>query len=615
LGAVCALVASCSPAPKVEERPVFVYSPRACPVSQDQAYSVVYAGGDFEPSLARPPIASVYLRDLGRTMDDLPQATRSVVVDIAQSDSDWRGVTYVPSTGPINVLVWPNKSSCELTRDLERRDDLSLGVFGHHFMVTGGRSGDEVVPNTYVGDLTTGAIERLAFGPSTRRSHATITPFGAPAEPDGPSAALIAGGEDPDSRISILSTAEVYVPKIGAPSDVGDFERQRIDLSEGRTEHGAVVLATGETLLVGGRGPAGPLRTMEVVDPATQHARTAGVALLRVPRSKPTVLRLASGEILVAGGVDALSNQVPTLEWFSADASHATKRPIDLVTGRDRAFVPLEAGGALAVIIPEDGATDFKSVWVISADGTVEPALSLDPSTLDAVRLFTGAEGAPLLWTGKRWLRWAPWFGTFQPIDDAPQSGPALDAIASADPGLALWLDDRGATGLKAIGYRFAVRTRYDAVPKPLLVQGPDQLAPDRLAGFPGSSIHFDPNSGLYLGPGASAFVTDVTFEDFDLDVDVAGSTAGTSVTAATVVLREENGSELEVGGAGCAFGGVPSTLTLRRRDRHVDVSVNGGAPRTCPTVLDTGTRVAVGLRGAVGAALSGARNLRINRR
>ena len=614
--AVLALGSSCSRDPEIVERPVVIYSPRACPVSQSQAYSVIYAGGDFEPSIERPPTAGVFLRDVGRTMADLPKETRSLVVDISQGDVDWRGLSDVPKAGPINVLVWPGGESCRLTRDIERRSEMALGVFGRHFIVAGGRSLDgSQVPHTYVGDLATGAIERLEFGLNTRRANPSITEFRSPSDGDGPSPALVAGGHDPDSGmgqepIRAIATAEIYVPKIGAPSDVGDFDRQRIELSEPRTRHGAVVLATGETLLVGGRGPAGPLRTMEIVDPVTRRARTAGVALLNVARESPTVLRLASGEILVAGGLDARKSQVPTLEWFAPDASRATKRPVDLVTGQERAFVALEAGGALAVIRPEIGSSpDFKTVWVISADGTLAPGLPLDPATLDTVRLFAGAEGAPALWTGRRWMRWSPWFGGFEAIADAPEKGPALDAIASGDPGLALWLDDRNEAGMNVTGFRFATRTRFGAVPKPLLVAGTEQLAPDRLAGTPGSAISFDSARGLVLGTGASAFLTDVTFADFELQIDVTAA-------APMVVLRPERGPELEVGGASCAFAqSANQVLDVKRRGRRVTVSVDGAPERACPVELDPGVRVSLGLRGSQGAGVSAARNLRVTRR
>jgi hypothetical protein len=613
----------CSRDPEIEERSVFVYSPRACPVSQSDAYSVLYAGGDFEPSVDRPPTAEVFLREVGRTMANLPKQTRSLVVDVSQREIDWRGMTDFAFTtkGPINVLVWPGGESCRLTRDVERRSDMTFGVVGRHFIVAGGRSLDgSQVPHTYVGDLSTGAIERLAFGLNTRRSNPSITSFRARNDPDGPTPALVAGGHDPDSGIGdvphrAIATAEIYVPKIGAPSDFGDFERQRIDLSEPRTRHGAVVLSTGETLLVGGRGPAGPLRTMEIVDPVTRRARTAGVALMNVARERPTVLRLSTGEILVAGGLDANKNEIPTLEWFAPDASRSTKRPVDLVTGQERAFVPLEAGGALAVIRPQTRSPDFKTVWVISADGTLEPALPIDPEGLDTVRLFPGAEGAPALWTGRRWLRWSPWRGAFEALADAPDPrrdsapGPILDLTASGDPGLALWLDDRGDAGLNVTGFRFATRTRYDAVPKPLLVSGTDRLAPDRLAGVPGSSIQFEHERGLVLATGASAFLTDVTFADFELQVDVTAA-------APMIVLRPEHGAELEVGGASCAFAQAANqSLDVKRRGRRVIVSVDRGPERACPVELEPNVRISLGLRGSQGIGVSAGRNLRVTRR
>ena len=618
---VLALGSSCSRDPEIEERPIVVYSPRQCPVAQSEAYSFMYGAGDFEPSIERPPTAGMFLREVGRTMVGLPKETRAVVVDISQRELDWRGLSDIPSTGPINVLVWRGGESCRLTRDVERRTDMALGVVGRHFIVAGGRSlAGAQVPHTYVGDLSTGAIERLEFGLNTRRSNPSITSFRAPGDPESASAALVAGGHDPDSGIGdvphrAIATAEIYVPKLGAPSDVGDFEQRRIDLSEPRTRHGAVVLSTGETLLVGGRGPAGPLRTMEIVDPVTRRARTAGVALLNIARENPTVLRLSSGEILVAGGLDASKNEVPTLEWFSPDASRATKRSVDLVTGQERAFIALEAGGALAVIRPQSTVSDFKTVWVISADGTLEPALPIDPAELDAVRLFTGAEGAPALWTGRRWMRWSPWFGGFEPMANAPDPkkdsapGPHLDVIANGDSGLALWLDDRGDAGLNVTGFRFATRTRYGAVPKPLLVNGTDQLAPDRLAGTPGSSIHFDPPRGLVLGTGASAYLTDVTFADFELAVDITAA-------APSIVLRPELGAELEVGGVACAFGqAAKQSLDIKRRGRRVTVSVDGAPDRACPVELEPNVRVSLGLRGAQGVGVSAARNLRVTRR
>lgn len=607
--AALTVLAACSKEPRIEERGVVVYSSRFCPVSQEAAYSVMYAAGDFEPAEDRPATSALFLRDVGTALAEFPSETRSIIVDVSQPgrDVDWRGYRErIPESGLVNVLVWPGGESCRLSRSVDRRTEGTLSVFGSHFLVAGGTLLDDAqVPHTYVGDLTTGIVERLELGLSTRRSRPSVTAFTMPGEQvEG---ALVAGGRDPDSRAA-LDTAEVYTTAPGGAR--GDFDRTRVELSEPRGDHGAVVLATGETLLVGGVGPGGALRTMEIVDPRTRRSRTNGVALLAVSRVRPTVLRLASGEIFVAGGLDAFGRPVPTLEWFSPDASRPTKRPVDLVTGRERAFVPLAAGGALAVIVPEDGAgPDFKTVWVISADGSLEPGVPIDPASLGTARLFEGAEGAPLLFTGQRWMRWQPWFGAFQIVADAPDEGPALDAVANGDPGLALWLEDRAEAGMYVTGFRFATRTRYGAVPKPLLVDGPGQLAPDRLAGIAGSSIRFDREEGLLMGPGASAFLTDVTFADFTLDVDVTAA-------APTIVLRDDTGTELEVGGAGCAFAqGARRHIEVVRKARSVRVRADEGEERLCPTELAADARVEIGVRGGETTGLSGARNLVVVRR
>ena len=612
---------SCKPSTRFEDRALVVYSPKSCLISESEAYSVIYGNGDFEN--ANAAVSSLYLRDVGSLMSELPTTTRSVIVDVSAPGRsvDWRGTAEVPPTGPVNVLAWPGGETCRLTRDVVARTEVTLGVFGRHMMIAGGKVLGQV-PRTYVGDLSTGIVSDLVFGLGTRRSRSTITAFRDTPDQD-PAPALVAGGEDPDSQTA-LGTAEIYVPKPGADGDIGDFERVRIDLSEPRTKHGAIVLASGETLLVGGIGQFGtPLSTMEIIDPATRRYRTSGIATLAVPRSEPTVLRLASGEIMVAGGFANTNIPVPTIEWFSADGSRASRRTVDLVTGQERAFVPLEAGGALAVVRPATGVTDFNTVWVISAEGTLEPALPIDPSTLDRLRLFVGAEGAPVLWTGQRWLRWQPWFAAFQPIADAPTRGPRSTAFASGDTGLALWLDDREEdphedtvydnNQLYVRGYRFDTRSRFATVPNPLLVEGTAGVAPDRVTGTPGSSIRFVEGKGLELGPGASAFVTDLTFGSVAIEID-SGDTP-------YVVLRQENGRELEVGGADCAYSGAASssgavgTLHVQRDGKRVTVALDDAQPRACVGELDPTARIAIGVRGAGGTGVSLAHNLRITRR
>lgn len=611
------LLTGCTPEPRYEERSVVIYAPKACPITQDNAYAVLYGGGDFQAVPEAPPIAKLFLRDVGKGMTELPSATRSIVADVSERDAAWRGFAEVPPKGPVNVLVWPSRETCRLSRDVEPRNRSTFGIFGRQFLVVGGEAAaGGPIPNTYVGDLTTGIIERLPIGIARPRVFASVTPIRVYDDPGAPLGALVAGGQDPNTG-RLDDTAELYVPR--PDGSAGEFEATRIQLVDGRSDHGAVVLQTGETLLVGGRGPGGALSTLEIIDPddildpTRRRSRTAGLVTLEHARIRPHVMRLASGEILVAGGEDSSGRQVPVLEWLAPDARSRSKRKFEpFVMGRERAFVPLDAGGALAVISPEVPSPDFKTVWVISADGTPEPAIPLDPLSIVMLRLFQGSDGAPVLWDGVRWLRWDPWFGAFQQIRDAPEKGPKNHGIANGDSGLALWLEEQenpspnGApAGMYVWGYRFASRTPFDTVPSPLLVNGTSELAPDRYVGL-SSAIRFEPERGLVLGAGASAFLTDVTFADFSVELDVTGEPPA-------VILRPENGREYAVGGGECAFGqSAQRSLHVVRRGGTVRVSVDGGEARACPQEISASARVSLGLRG--GSRESSAKNLRVTR-
>lgn len=625
---VGACTAACKRDPNFDDRPVVIYSSVSCPISKADSYAVIYGSGDFDPTEDHPAVASFFLRDDGTPFSGLPADTRALLVDVSHLTNGlaWRGTSEVPKTGPINVLVWPNEDTCSLRRSVESRNDptqrdVTLAVVGHHVMVFGGQQQkDAGVPRTYVGDLTTAYLEAAQNSVLVPRAFASVTAFGA----DDPAPILVAGGIDPEKEqpndvydvpagvaFEPVSTAEIYIPDPTAEGAIGSFDRATIPLSVPRAQHGAVTLANGMTLLVGGFGEGrAVLGQLEAINPVKRETSREGLRSLRTPRARPDVVRMANGEVLVWGGVGADGRNVSSFEWLDRNGVALARQTPDLVPGREHGLVPLPAGGALVVIAPEDPSNrDFQTVWVVSSDGTLEAAIPIDPAELRIVRLFRGFGGAPVLWTGLRWLRWDPWFGIFQPIADAPASGPSSTAIANGDDGLALWLEDRGGdSGMYVTGYRFDARTRYAEVP-PLLVGNPVGLAPDRLAGQPGGAIAFDPTTGLTVGPGASAFVTDVTFADFTADVEVG-------LAPPEIVLRRDDGIELSVGGAECAFGqNAQKTLHVERVKTKVTVSADGGPARECPTLLDEGVRVAIGIRGSSGANESRARNLRVTRR
>ncbi len=595
-------VVACRTETKVATRTVTIHAPAGCVSGQTpldgNAYADYFALGDFDP---QPPPAGLPLASLGDTLAGLGADTREIVVEATEVDRQWLGEGDIPATGNVDVLLTPAFQSCALSGSTGSRSAAVLGPFAGRQVLVVGANGS-VSPPTYVANLNTGAVAPASPDLRTPRTGAGVTAFG--------TGALVAGGMWGGA---VLDTAEVF------DADLGGFDQQNpILLSTPRADPGAVVLATGETLLVGGVGSDGKtvLASMEIVDPTTRTVRAENVASLAVARRAPTVLLLASGEILVFGGFDASGNPVPTLEWFSSDASASTKRATDLVAGAARACIALEGGGALAVIAPPADAgsgpqsAPFQDTWVIDADGSLESATAIG-GTLTAPVLFGGAGGAPVLWTGDRWLRWQPWLGSFGALgvlDDTPAH--VGDVAASPDPGLALWID---ATTQLVTALRFDTSGPYSPLAGPLFLSDTAATAPDSLPA-PGV-IAFDSSQGLTLGPGASVFVTDRTYADVTIDVDAPTG------EPTLVVLRAGTGVELEVGGVSCPgaldgnAAGHASSLHVARTGGSVAWSVAGGASGTCAAPsLAADARLHVGLRGPAGAAQGVAANLRIVR-
>jgi hypothetical protein len=611
--AVTACLSACHKDPVVTDRIVTLHVPEGCrpglPPLDATAFAVYHALGDYEPA---PPVGG-HLAGAGIELPEIDPAARALVVDTSEQDRTWQGLVAMPSSGAVDVLLLPSTTSCALRGSIGARTEPTLGatggqaIGGQEVLIVGGQGNPQ--PGTWVLRLDTGALQPV---PATRdllktRTLATVTPFG-----DG---ALVAGGIDAQGA-GTLGEAEIYDP------NVGGFDRQDppITLSTQRASAGAAVLVTGETLLVGGVGVDGTsaLDSMEIVDPATRTAHVEGVARLAVARASPTVLRLASGEILIAGGTDGGGAPVPTLEWFASDASHPTRPTQDLAAGSARTYFALESGGALAVIAPPVGApAGFQNTWVIGADGAIEPATPIEGALSQPV-LLGGAGGAPLLWTGAgsdgtpgRWLQWQPWGGDFDALDvldDAPANVGTV--TTSPDPGLAMWLDMTDPTAPRLTGLRFDVRGPYATLAGPLLVDDTTDVAPDRFAQMGVAS--FDPMAGLSLAAGASAFVTDRTYVNVEIAVDAPTG------QPAMVVLRDPLGDELEVGGTSCPGAlvtGAPSTVTVDRRGATVTWNVTGGPSGTCPpSGFAADARLSIGVRGAAGQTSSVARNLRVTR-
>jgi len=582
IATVVGALGACKSDAEVVTRTVTIHAPLACAAGSSSyalgksPYALFDPLGDFAP--VSSPLPSLALSQVGAVLAGFPADTEEIVATVtgaAAGSALWNAHALLPSAGPVDLLALPFGSPCALTDPIDARTGGALGVVDAlHALVAGGTS-SAGVPRTALVDLTRGTVTELAGGLLAPRTSPSITPWSG--------GAVVAGGI---GLAGSTPSFEIY------SSSAGDFDGATYPLSQARARHAAVVLASGETLLVGGVDATGHvLGSMEAIDPVARRARTGGLAFLDVPRADPVALRLASGEILVAGGVDADGAPVATIEWFSADASRL-ERTRPLVSSLHEAFVPLAAGGALAIIAPDAPIAGFQNTWVIAADGSLDAATPIE--TLTDPRLFEGTEQAPILWTGDRWLVWEPWAGAFAALESAIGApGPSGDPVGSPEPGLGVWLD-----GTTVSALRFGTRGPYATTPSPLLAgaEGTSLTAPDQLVtGASTGAITFDPEAGLTLESGASVFLTDTTFAAFTLDAETPGK------LPPAIVLRDAEGNETVLDSAACGIA-AGASVHLEREGSVVRASVDGGALATCNAAPAAGARVSIGVRG-IGAS------------
>lgn len=586
-------LAACEREPLVVSRTVTVHVPTSCAMS-GESYGVYNAWGDFTPTIDNPAQAQLPLKP-GASLSTLPADARALVLDVSDlgSGGRWRGRTNVAATGDVDLLLWPSGDRCSLTNVVDGGTDRLLGVMDDgRVLVTAGKRSDGGAASSFVIDLARGVVSPVGLGLLYPRRLARVDAFN-----DG---VVVTGGVKVDSD-ELVQYAEVFDGKSNL------FARPGIPLSTPRSEHGSVRLSNGDVLLVGGKAKNEMLSTLERIDAKVGQASPEGLASGLLARINPIVVRLASGDVMIAGGVDGLGNGVGPLEFLSPDARSLRPTTAALPARPRMDCAATEGGGAVCVIVPLPNDTaSFLNTWIISADRTVTAARNQLTDQPLLARLFPAADGEPVLWTSEQFLRWDPWNEEFKPefeLGDANESDIPLfgQPLVTADPGLLLWLDIAG----KVFGRRFSVRTDYTSDLSGAYALGTlDHLAPDR---SPLSSLmKFSGQEGLDLPQGDSVFIADLRFRDFTLDVDL---TAG---SALRLVLRRPDG-EPECTLPGIAAPDKPATVHVERRGTAVTASW-AGIERSCLDV-PLGVRVGIGLRGgSSGGQVDRVRNIRISR-
>lgn len=547
---------------------------------------LVRALGDFDPTPTTAEALDSTLR--GRVMG-FPDETRALVAELIAPGGAWLGLAEEERPdGDFDVLLWPKDERCELGHAPAYPASAGGQALGWSsasgvLLVAGELTSTADSARALYFDARRGVASEVEGGMVPGRAFATVTPFG--------DALIVAGGLDPRTSSSgapadgrPIASGVVFEP------ETGRFDRARlVPLSVARARHAAVVLPSGETLLVGGVGEGGvALGSLDAISPRDRAPREVGLATLAEARVAPVALTLDDGRILVAGGTGRDGAPVGRLEFLSADASQASFGSTSVPPRFDRAFVAMPGGGALAVGgCATRGGTGCRDAWWITPEGVAERLPDLPVETPHPA-LVPAANGAPWLVAGpddaRELLRFDPWQAAFVVPPGRPRAAPAaeLPAPLALDPGAFVWLA-RGAEGLALEGLRFDTRGRFAFDVAPLFTALPPDgsfpvsqaahVAPDRSPVRDGAEARFAPTSGLTLeGDDATALITDARYLTVELRITL-GAGSPPRVLAGERILGgadcpwpegSEETLELEL---------VPGSATLTRGAKRVTCS------------------------------------------
>ncbi|MBI4577610.1 MAG: IPT/TIG domain-containing protein [Planctomycetes bacterium] len=305
-------------------------------------------------------------------------------------------------------------------------------------LVAGGRAtpNGDALASTEVFDPRTG---RFSAGPSmaeARSDHLAVSFVDA----SGAARVLLAGGLlRAGPRVEVLASAEVYDATTGRMSPAGR-------MIEPRMRAHAALLRGGDVLIDGGRtdlAPAGALAGAERFETGLGRFRSMASPAQR--RSDATAVLMASGTVLVAGGLDAAGFPLGTVEAFEDSGPGSFHPAAGLTLARAAHTATLLSDGRL-LVAGGAGLTDLvrEAEFLSGAATAAGPALVTARAAHRATLL---ADGRVLL-TGGVDAAGTPLGATevFDPAGGSFTPGPAIDRLVPAigDPGARIEVLGRG---------------------------------------------------------------------------------------------------------------------------------------------------------------------------
>ena len=250
-------------------------------------------------------------------------------------------------------------------------------------LIAGGRAGapDPILSTALLYDPITGVVT-----PTGSMSTPRVLPS-ATLLPDG--TVLIAGGANEDlGPLTALNSAEVYDPTTGTFTPTAGV------MNATRYIHQATLLADGQVLLSGGRQDTGQITgAAELYDPATGTFQVTGT--MQSPRAVHMATRLPDGTVLVAGGQNDTTPVLSSAEVYDPGVgtwSFVGSMNVGRLNARLQ-MVPLATGHVLVA-----GGVNSSGVNVASADlydpnsqtWTVTGSMVVPRSSTELLRLSDG---------------------------------------------------------------------------------------------------------------------------------------------------------------------------------------------------------------------------------